>query len=81
MKLFNPFRKPAPAFTSRRGDVAEALRKAKTERDNAERDARVEREIALAEFKASLDACNTQRQHKAGKRVRRATDRCLELGV
>lgn len=80
-EFIDRFRNRKPEFVSRRAELGEALRNAKAERDNAKRDAQVEREIALAEWKAALHSCNTQRQHKARGRVRRATDRCLELGV
>jgi hypothetical protein len=39
------------------------------------------REIYWAEYMDAVDRKHTQDQRKALKRVRRATDLCLELGV
>jgi hypothetical protein len=80
MKLFNLFtRKPTPSPQVL--DVAAAKRRAE-QRDMLIRvEAIAEREGACLAYMHAVASRNTQRQHKAAKRVRRATDRCLELGV
>lgn len=80
MKLFNLFtRKPSPPPQVL--DVAAARERAERRDDMIKIEAAAERIQARAEYEAAYKARDTRRQHKAAKRVRRATDRCLELGV
>lgn len=80
MKLFNLFtRKPSPPPQVL--DVAAARERALWRDAEIKAKAKLERIQANAEYKAAYKARDTRRQHKAAKRVRRATDRCLELGV
>lgn len=80
MKLFNLFtRKPSPPPQVL--DVAAARERAERRDDMIKIEAAAERIQARAEYEAAYKSRDTRRQHKAAKRVRRATDRCLELGV
>ena len=79
-RLLNLFtRKPTPPPQVL--DVAAAKRRAERREAGLKGMATIERKIALAELEDATKKRQTQRQHKAAKRVRRATDRCLELGV
>ena len=72
-------RKPSPSPQVL--DVAAAKRRAEQREAGLKGMWTIERKLALAELKDAKKKRQTQRQHKAAKRVRRATDRCLELGV
>ena len=80
MKLFNLFtREPTPPPQVL--DAAAAKRRAEQRDMLIKVEAIAEREGACLAYMQAVASRNTQRQHKAAKRVRRATDRCLELGV
>ncbi|QDP54184.1 MAG: hypothetical protein GOVbin4685_44 [Prokaryotic dsDNA virus sp.] len=79
-RLLNLFtRKPTPPPQVL--DVTAARKRAEQRDMLTKVEAIAEREGACLAYMQAVESRNTQRQHKAAKRVRRATDRCLELGV